>query len=145
MHLSAHLWSLGCLIPLAPFWCILNVAEILKLAVCSMQWAVSSKTSNQFVVHLDFKERVRPASMGLISFVSFNHCSPVSLFMYSISIPIMIWVLSSAAEPLAISKNHAFSFSVDRPMPSAMFDGIERLERVIWSLNPKSFRFAIDR
>ena len=61
--------------------------------------------------------------MALISFVSFNHCSPVSLFMYSISIPIMIWVLSSAAEPLAISKNLAFSFSVDRSMPSAMFDG----------------------
>ena len=76
--------------------------------------------------------------MALISFVSFNHCSPVSLFMYSISIPIMIWVLSSAAEPLAISKNLAFSFSVDRSMPSAMFDGIERLERMIWSLNPKS-------
>ena len=81
--------------------------------------------------------------MALISFVSFNHCSPVSLFMYSISIPIMIWVLSSAAEPLAISKNLAFSFSVDRSMPSAMFDGIERLERVIWSLNPKSFRFDV--
>ena len=83
--------------------------------------------------------------MALISFVSFNHCSPVSLFMYSISIPIMIWVLSSAAEPLAISRNLAFSFSVDRSMPSAMFDGIKRLERVTWSLNPKSFRFAIDR
>lgn len=51
--------------------------------------------------------------------------------MYSISIPIMIWVLSSAAEPLAISKNLALSFSVDRSVPSAMFDGIERLERVI--------------
>ena len=65
--------------------------------------------------------------------------------MYSISIPIMIWVLSSAAEPLAIYKNLAFSFSVDRSMPSAMFDGIERLVGVIWSLNPKSFRLAIDR
>ena len=119
--------------------------QLLVNLVFSRQSAVSSKTSNQFVVHLDFRERVRPTSMALISFVSFNHCSPVSLFMYSISIPIMIWVLSSAAEPLAISKNLAFSFSVDRSMPSAMFDGIERLERVIWSLNPKSFRFAIDR
>ena len=95
MHLSAHLWSLGCLIPLTLFWCILNVAEILgsQLAVGRWQWAV----------------------------------------------------ISSAAEPLAISKNLAFSFPVDRSMPTAMFDGIERLERVIWSLNPKSFRFAIDR
>ena len=57
---------------------------------------------------------------------------PVYLLMYSISIPIMIWVLRSAAEPLAISRNLALSFSVDRSMTSAMFDGIERLERVIW-------------
>ena len=55
--------------------------------------------------------------------------------MYSISIPIMIWVLSSAAEPLEISKNLAFSFSVDRSMPSAMFDGIERLKVQVDSIN----------
>ena len=47
----------------------------------------------------------------------------------------MICVSSSNAEPSAISKNRAKSFSESREAHSATFEGIETAERVICELN----------
>ena len=50
--------------------------------------------------------------------------------MYPTSIPIIICVLSSAEEALAISRNLAFSLSEALSMPSAIFDGMDKLDQV---------------
>ena len=45
-------------------------------------------------------------------------------------------VSSSNAEPSAISKNLAESFSEFIDAPSVMFEGIETVDKIIWELNP---------
>jgi len=52
----------------------------------------------------------------------------------------MTCVLSSEHELRAIFKKRIFSKLLCLVMPSAIFEGTERLERVIWSLKPKSLQ-----
>ena len=73
------------------------------------------------------------------SLINFN---PVTFSIYPISMPIYSCVMSSAAEPLAISINHIISLLDSFSIPSAILLAIDSVERVIWSLKPKFFEFA---